>query len=188
MNATENANLPFRGASKKRILINNKIMSPLSTRPNRWRPIPLFNLLVGLLFSLSALAQPGFLSDGLVAYYPFNGNANDASGNGRHGTVVGATLTADRFGQANSAYSFRGAEYIRLPQTLSWKNAAGITFSAWVEFKRIGNGWCCNTLIDLTDWQCDNCGSEQRCLSSFTGKLSLQCGSGSGRPSSAERG
>lgn len=27
------------------------------------------------------------LSDGLVAYYPFNGNANDESGNGNNGTV-----------------------------------------------------------------------------------------------------
>jgi len=44
-------------------------MNPLSTRPNRWRPITVFNLLVGLLFSLSALAQPAFLKEGLVAYY-----------------------------------------------------------------------------------------------------------------------
>jgi len=35
------------------------------------------------------------LTTGLVAYYPFNGNANDASGNGNNGTVNGATLTAD---------------------------------------------------------------------------------------------
>lgn len=47
-------------------------------------------------------------ADGLVAYYPFNTNALDASGNGNHGTVYGATLTADRFGNANSAYSFNG--------------------------------------------------------------------------------
>ncbi|MEI6260974.1 MAG: hypothetical protein WCR46_13855 [Deltaproteobacteria bacterium] len=47
------------------------------------------------------------LSDGLVACYPFNGNANDESGNGHHGTVIGgAVLTTDRFGNANSAYSF----------------------------------------------------------------------------------
>ncbi len=45
---------------------------------------------------------------GLVAYYPFNGNANDESGNGNNGTVSGATLTTDRFGNANSAYYFNG--------------------------------------------------------------------------------
>lgn len=48
------------------------------------------------------------LNDGLVAYYPFNGNANDESGNGNHGTVHGATLTRDRFWNADSAYHFDG--------------------------------------------------------------------------------
>jgi hypothetical protein len=48
------------------------------------------------------------INDGLVAWYPFNGNANDASGNGNNGTVNGSTLTTDRFGNANSAYSFNG--------------------------------------------------------------------------------
>ena len=43
---------------------------------------------------------------GLVAYYPFSGNANDASGFGNNGTVSNATLTADRFGNSLNAYSF----------------------------------------------------------------------------------
>src|SRR5208282_5892757 len=61
---------------------------------------------------------PTNLLQGLVAYYPFNGNANDASGNGNNGTVYGATLTADRFGNPNAAYSFNGASaYITTPLT-----------------------------------------------------------------------
>ena len=44
----------------------------------------------------------------LVAYYPFSGNANDASGNMHHGIVRGATLCEDRFGNENSAYYFDG--------------------------------------------------------------------------------
>ncbi len=48
----------------------------------------------------------------LVAYYPFNSNANDESGNGNNGVVDGATLTSDRFGDANSAYSFDGISNI----------------------------------------------------------------------------
>jgi hypothetical protein len=53
------------------------------------------------------------LLDGLVTYYPFDGDANDLSGNGNDGAVVGATLTADRFGVADSAYSFDGVnDYI----------------------------------------------------------------------------
>lgn len=59
-----------------------------------------------------------FLTNGLTAYYPFNGNANDASGNGNNGTVNGATLTADRFGNANSAYRFNGASWVQLPDAV----------------------------------------------------------------------
>lgn len=46
----------------------------------------------------------------LVAQYDFTGNADDASGNGNNGTVNGATLTTDRFGNSNSAYSFDGVD------------------------------------------------------------------------------
>ncbi len=53
---------------------------------------------------------PSGLSDGLVAFYPFNGNAIDASGNGNHGTVNGAVLTSDRNGISNSAYEFDGKD------------------------------------------------------------------------------
>ena len=38
------------------------------------------------------------LQDGLVAFYPFEGNANDESGNGHDGTVYGAELVSDRNG------------------------------------------------------------------------------------------
>ena len=47
-------------------------------------------------------------TNGLAGYWPFTGNANDVSGNGNNGTNNGATLTTDRFGNANSAYSFNG--------------------------------------------------------------------------------
>ena len=56
---------------------------------------------------ISSLSLAG-INDGLVAHYPFDGNANDASGNGNNGTVHGATLIGDRFGNANSFYSFDG--------------------------------------------------------------------------------
>ncbi|MBY0426394.1 MAG: LamG domain-containing protein, partial [Cytophagales bacterium] len=65
------------------------------------------------------------LSYGLIAMYPFNGNANDESGNGFNGTVVGANLTVDRFGKANSAYYFDQVtsqpQYIRAPATYNSK-------------------------------------------------------------------
>lgn len=43
-----------------------------------------------------------------IAYYPFNGNANDGSQSVKHGTVSGATLTDGRLGDANGAYHFDG--------------------------------------------------------------------------------
>ncbi len=52
---------------------------------------------------------PSSLKNGLVAYYPFNGNANDESGNGNNGIVNGATLVLDRFSNKNSAYQFYDA-------------------------------------------------------------------------------
>jgi hypothetical protein len=48
------------------------------------------------------------LSEGLVAFYPFTGNAGDSSGNGNHGTVNGSQLSNDRFGNVRSSYFFNG--------------------------------------------------------------------------------
>ena len=58
----------------------------------------------------TALSQvPSYVpTNGLVGWWPFNGNANDESGNGNNGTVNGATLTTDRFGDVGKAYSFDG--------------------------------------------------------------------------------
>ncbi len=50
----------------------------------------------------------GSLLQGLAGYWPFCGNANDESGNGNNGTVNGATLTADRFGNQSKAYALDG--------------------------------------------------------------------------------
>ena len=56
-----------------------------------------------------AQSLPSYVpTNGLVGYWGFNGNANDESGNGNNGTVNGATLTTDRFGNSNGAYSFDG--------------------------------------------------------------------------------
>lgn len=72
------------------------------------------------------------LNDGLVAYYPFNGNANDESGNGHYGTVHGATLTEDRFGNADSAFYFDGNDYIEISSgEIVPQNT--ITISAWIK-------------------------------------------------------
>ena len=49
------------------------------------------------------------VNQGLIAFYPFNGDVTDQSGNGNDGVVEGASLTSDRFGNEKSAFSFDGA-------------------------------------------------------------------------------
>ena len=69
-------------------------------------------------------------SNGLVGYWPFNGNANDMSGSGNNGTVNGATLTTDRNGNANSAYNFDGVtNNIGLP--IQQNGVTAYSVSAW---------------------------------------------------------
>jgi hypothetical protein len=88
-------------------------------------------LTMGLSWVPGAMAD---LSNGLVAYYPFNGNVNDESGNGNHGTVVGATLTDDRFGNLKSAYSFDGADdFIAIQDNNSLDLTNEITIGLWVK-------------------------------------------------------
>jgi hypothetical protein len=68
-------------------------------------------------------------NNGLVGWWGFNRNAQDGSGNGNHGIVNGATLTTDRFGNQDGAYSFDGQSSI---QTLnSGPLGTGITLSYW---------------------------------------------------------
>jgi len=73
------------------------------------------------------------LINGLAAYYPFNGSANDESGNGNHGTVINATLESDRFGHSHSAYYFDGSSaYIDLGTTFGNFGYADFSIAAWI--------------------------------------------------------
>ena len=74
-----------------------------------------------------------------IAYYPFTGNANDAIGT-NHGTVNGAILTTDRFGNANSAYQFDGVNDIINFANLATTQVDNFTVSAWVKSANL-NQW-----------------------------------------------
>ncbi len=89
---------------------------------------------LGLCLTASVMAQvPSYVpTNGLVGYWPFNGNANDESGNGNNGTVNGATLTTDRFGVANKAYSFDGGAFISISNSLI-SNNDNRTISFWIK-------------------------------------------------------
>ncbi|MCH7573898.1 MAG: fibronectin type III domain-containing protein [Candidatus Marinimicrobia bacterium] len=87
---------------------------------------------------------------GLVAYYPFNGNANDESANSNDGTVTGATLTADRYGDASSAYGFDGVDdYVEISDSETL-NPNQIALETWFKTDLLGNR---QTIItkDFTD-------------------------------------
>ena len=92
----------------------------------------------------SGAALPANLQTGLVGYWPFCGNANDASGNGNNGTVNGATLTTDRFGNTNSAYSFDGNDWIAATRA----HQAVFTASVWVQST---NGNCIKPILDANN-------------------------------------
>jgi hypothetical protein len=119
--------------------------------------------------------SPGSLTDGLVAYYPFNGNANDESGNGNNGTVNGAQLSDDRFGTANSCYSFNGTtDYIEAQNSPSLTFGQQITVSAWMLTTSFlpsqadggGSGYCLVAkgpdVENKIDWACLIDGKKQR--------------------------
>lgn len=82
-------------------------------------------------------AQSSTITDGMVAYYPFNGNANDESGNGNNGTPMSSvTLTTGVGGDNNGAYLFGGYDnpgHISIPnsESLALSNAA--TISAYIK-------------------------------------------------------
>ena len=93
--------------------------------------------------SFSQVIPPNIPQAGLVAWYPFNGNANDESVNNSHGTVSGAQLTSDRFGNANSAFYFDGQNsYVEVP----WPNAfhfsqnESFTLNVWIQPDSLDSG------------------------------------------------
>ena len=80
--------------------------------------------------------------DGLIAYYPFNGNANDESGNNHNGTPTSVTLTTDQYGNANSSYSFNGTNSkILIGNHLGLlQSAKAFTITAWVYLDELEYG------------------------------------------------
>lgn len=82
--------------------------------------------------TFTTIKDPVDLVTGLVAYFPFTGNAGDSSGNGYNGTVFNAILANDRFGKSNSAYQFNGTtSFIDVTDNFfdnGWENS---TVSLW---------------------------------------------------------
>ena len=77
-----------------------------------------------------------FLDVGLVAWYPFDGNASDMSGNGNHGTVNGATLGIDRHGTEGKSYNFDGVnDWIEVlhNEQINFDSSSKFSLHLWVK-------------------------------------------------------
>ena len=125
-----------------------------------------------LLLSVTSYAQiPSYLPlSGLVAWFPFTGNAIDSTGHGHDGNVHGTASAAGRYGQPNTAFSFNGtSDYIYIPAgTLEYNKSiditASLTISAWVKNSRE---------ISLTNFQrfrLTSLGSNEKNWSNYTSR------------------
>lgn len=94
--------------------------------------IVVVSLLVQLNFSIAQVN----LSKGLIVYYPFSGNTNDASGNNFNAVNLGATLATDAHNNTNCAYEFNGTtSHILLPYNNKFNFAPtdSFTISCWIQ-------------------------------------------------------
>ena len=98
-------------------------------------------LILGIILPTVAQKIPAYVpTNGLVGWWPFNGNANDESGNNNNGTVNGATLTTDRNGIVNSAYSFDGVDdFINILNNNSICPTSSISLCCWIKSRSTAN-------------------------------------------------
>jgi hypothetical protein len=103
-----------------------------------------FLLLITICISSVSFGQvPNYVpTNGLFGWWGFNGNANDESGNANNGTVNGATLTTDRFGNAGSAYDFDGVDD---DISVARSNLNSFSVSSWV---KLNSAACFSSIID----------------------------------------
>ncbi len=140
-------------------------------------------LAILLLAFFSVVASAQNINDSLLIYYPFAGNAADMSGNGFDG-IVNATLTSDRYGAPDEAYSFNGVDqFIDLPDTMALKPELPVSFSFWVKFYDLDPT---NAVIFTTDFANTTHSGVWMNLSS-TGYMSISYGDASGQTTAYNR-
>lgn len=92
------------------------------------------NFIIGFLFVITTCFSQDLSTD-LLLDYAFNNNADDSSGNGYHGTLLGVTFVDDRFGNPNAAAYFDGIDdYIELPNLTDLKPNLPLSFSFWIKY------------------------------------------------------
>jgi hypothetical protein len=92
------------------------------------------NLNASVGMQVSAVPVIGLVSGStLVVAFPFNGSADDESGNGNHGTLFGATYTTDRAGLADSAISLDGIDDSVTTELVTMNSLTAVTVAAWIQ-------------------------------------------------------
>ena len=126
-----------------------------SFKPNIMKSIIKYTALAAwIVLSVSKLNAQVNLANGLIAHYPFNGNANDASGNGYDLIMSGIStnsapmLATDRFGNSNSAYHFDINTQLFTTPIPAFNS---ISVSLWFRASNIAIGAHYPTLIDFYD-------------------------------------
>lgn len=76
------------------------------------------------------------LRTGMVGYWPFDGDAKDASGSRNNGTATNVEPTEDRYGNAAGAYRFSGTGYVEVPHSLTLNLVPAYTVTAWIKPQR----------------------------------------------------
>jgi hypothetical protein len=109
-----------------------------------------FYILLILNESIEAQNVPPYVpTNGLIGWWPFNGNATEVVTNVSP-NLNSASLTQDRFSNANSAYSFNGSNIIRYggvtPLSLIGNNFQNFTINFWIKPSSVGHvlgafGW-----------------------------------------------
>lgn len=96
-------------------------------------------LILALMFVFILKIDAQTPTDSLVAFYPFNSNVNDESGNSNHGMVFGATLSTDRFGNPNNSYYFDGIDDYALFNDESFDFDSLFSISFWLKTSSTGS-------------------------------------------------
>lgn len=118
--------------------------------------------------------------NGLVGYWPFNGNANDESGNGNDGAVNGSTFGTDRFGLTNSSASFSSSSSQFISANIGIQDT--LTMSLWFSCSTqskyyptlLDYGNSVNANLPVTRYLAHLAGEEPSWINSFTGRAYIQ--------------
>lgn len=141
-------------------------------------------LIIVITILISGFTNSQSLTDSLLIYYPFTGNAMDVSGNNYHGTS-NASLISDRFGNPNSALSFNGInQFVDFPNLNQLKPELPVSFSFWVKYDNLSHY---NQVIFNTSFQENISSGVSFNSSASSGSYAVNFGDGSQYFSSSSR-